>query len=367
MQKSKQHFKYTLISTLFILAMSVSGVWAATFTVTNINDSGAGSLRQAILDAGAATGDDVINFDASFNVPRTITVASLMTINGSGGLTINGPGMNLLKVDGNLATRIFEVSGVNSPSIGTITFNNLTIANGFIMQSGSGGAGIGINNGNSPAATFVPVVINNVLFKNNNSGVNPGGGIGGFRQCSLTVNNSVFTQNSGNTGGAITTGSGIGACDSVTITNSSFYENQTTTTGNGQTVFLRGTGSIFTISGCAIYNNGNGAGSSSVQLESTATTGIITNTTFANNRNIGAAVVFAGGSWTMRNVTVAKNTAASNNVPGGITLTNGANLNIGNSIVSGNTSPAGENNFFTNINSVVISQGYNIFGTQQSK
>ena len=37
----------------------------ATFTVTNTNDSGAGSLRQAILDANATAGEDVINITAT--------------------------------------------------------------------------------------------------------------------------------------------------------------------------------------------------------------------------------------------------------------------------------------------------------------
>jgi hypothetical protein len=35
---------------------------AATFTVTNLDDSGAGSLRQMILNANAATGADTIVF-----------------------------------------------------------------------------------------------------------------------------------------------------------------------------------------------------------------------------------------------------------------------------------------------------------------
>ncbi len=47
---------------LTALAGSLS---AATFTVTNTNDSGAGSLRQAILDANTAAGPDTIAFNVS--------------------------------------------------------------------------------------------------------------------------------------------------------------------------------------------------------------------------------------------------------------------------------------------------------------
>ncbi|MEH1780372.1 MAG: hypothetical protein V7K67_26975 [Nostoc sp.] len=34
----------------------------STFTVTNTNNSGAGSLRQAVLNANALSGKDIINF-----------------------------------------------------------------------------------------------------------------------------------------------------------------------------------------------------------------------------------------------------------------------------------------------------------------
>ena len=43
---------------------------AATFTVININDSGAGSLRQAILDANANPGPDTIDFAIPGSVSR---------------------------------------------------------------------------------------------------------------------------------------------------------------------------------------------------------------------------------------------------------------------------------------------------------
>ena len=44
-----------------------AGLFGATFSVTNTNDSGAGSLRQAIIDANASPGTDTI----AFNIPLT--------------------------------------------------------------------------------------------------------------------------------------------------------------------------------------------------------------------------------------------------------------------------------------------------------
>ncbi|MCO6509403.1 MAG: hypothetical protein J5I65_01295, partial [Aridibacter famidurans] len=65
---------------IFILAaafLSVQAIQAATFTVTNTNDNGAGSLRQAILDANAAPDADVIQFDPGvFSTPQTIPLTT---------------------------------------------------------------------------------------------------------------------------------------------------------------------------------------------------------------------------------------------------------------------------------------------------
>jgi hypothetical protein len=49
------------------LLVAWAGASASTFTVTNTNDTGAGSLRQAILDANANAGADTI----AFNIPGT--------------------------------------------------------------------------------------------------------------------------------------------------------------------------------------------------------------------------------------------------------------------------------------------------------
>ena len=45
----------------------------ATFNVTNANDAGAGSLRQAIADANAAAGADTVAFDTNFFAPIALT------------------------------------------------------------------------------------------------------------------------------------------------------------------------------------------------------------------------------------------------------------------------------------------------------
>ncbi len=80
---------------------------AATFTVTNTNDSGAGSLRQAILDAASAAGVDTIVFNIpGGGVKKIAPITELPNVNGN---TIDGttqPGWSI----GNL---MIELSGEN--------------------------------------------------------------------------------------------------------------------------------------------------------------------------------------------------------------------------------------------------------------
>lgn len=60
----------------------------ATFTVTNINNAGAGSLRQAILQANATPGADVINFAIGSGGQRITLLSKLPTITET--VTIDG-------------------------------------------------------------------------------------------------------------------------------------------------------------------------------------------------------------------------------------------------------------------------------------
>ena len=55
----------TRLFCLALAAFAAASLSATTYTVTNTNDSGAGSLRQAIMDANTNVGADTI----AFNIP----------------------------------------------------------------------------------------------------------------------------------------------------------------------------------------------------------------------------------------------------------------------------------------------------------
>lgn len=79
-----------LAITTIALLLTTSGAPGATFTVTNTNDSGAGSLRQAITDALAAAGSDTIVFNIPGAGVKTIApLTPLPTIVGPA-ITIDG-------------------------------------------------------------------------------------------------------------------------------------------------------------------------------------------------------------------------------------------------------------------------------------
>ncbi len=63
-----------LIGCFIVTAWASGALFAATFTVTNTNDSGPGSLRQAILDSSHETGPNIIEFAIDGAAPHVINV-----------------------------------------------------------------------------------------------------------------------------------------------------------------------------------------------------------------------------------------------------------------------------------------------------
>jgi hypothetical protein len=102
-----------------LLALAQKPAYAAdTFTVTNTNDGGAGSLRQAILDANFTDGASVINFNIPGTGVHTIKPSSALPII-TEQVTIDGytqPGASPnTKAVGNDASLKVQLSGTNAP------------------------------------------------------------------------------------------------------------------------------------------------------------------------------------------------------------------------------------------------------------
>ncbi len=121
---------FSLVTALIVSSVISTLSTAAPFNVTNLNDSGLGSLRQAVLDANANAGPDTI----SIGVLGTITLSSELLVTES--VSITGPGARLLTVSGNSATRIMHVSNVAVAKDVTLTDMTLSAAS----ASGNGGA-----------------------------------------------------------------------------------------------------------------------------------------------------------------------------------------------------------------------------------
>jgi len=89
---------------LLALVLISSVAWTATYTVTNTHNAGAGSLRQAILDANASIGADVITFGAAMSgktIKPTAALGSLteaVTIDGD----LNDDNVPDVALDGSL-------------------------------------------------------------------------------------------------------------------------------------------------------------------------------------------------------------------------------------------------------------------------
>src|SRR5438128_10716161 len=115
----------TAVTLLFAVAIPAH---ADTIVVTNTNDSGPGSLRQALADVN--DGDTI-----TFAVTGAISLTSgELVINKN--ITISGPGADVLAVSraAKASFRIFHVMLGH-----TVTIEGLRISNGSVLNSFGGG------------------------------------------------------------------------------------------------------------------------------------------------------------------------------------------------------------------------------------
>ncbi|MFO1514016.1 MAG: LamG domain-containing protein [Verrucomicrobiota bacterium] len=187
----------------------------ASTIVLNSNDSGGGSLRQAVQIANLNSSAALITFTNTLSgqtitlTSGQLTLANTVTIDGSalaGGIAISG----------NNSSRVLQIA-----SGGNVTLESLTLKNGFVTGAApaGGGAGILVDNG-------AVLTVNRSTITSNTAAY--GGGIyclGG----TLNVNNSTLTGNSA-------AGFGFGGYGGgIYLLNSSATVNQSTIAGNAFT------------------------------------------------------------------------------------------------------------------------------------
>ena len=200
------------------IAIGAPSAQAATFNVTNLNDTGAGSLRDAIDQANAAAGADTITFQSGLS--GTIGVGAQMEI--QQGLAIQGPGPAAITLDGGDADRILYGSAGAE-----VTISGLTLANGNAgTESGGAAAFYG------GAITLDDVVVTG-------STASRGAGVFGALN-DVTITDSRFSGNSASYsgGGFATDGySGVSPDDAIAIRGSTFADNDAVTTGGGVSLY----------------------------------------------------------------------------------------------------------------------------------
>ncbi|HEV7572978.1 MAG TPA: choice-of-anchor Q domain-containing protein [Thermoanaerobaculia bacterium] len=356
---------------LFVLFFA-SVASAATFTVSNTNATGPGSLVDAISQANAIAGPHTINITAS----GTMNVTTPLVLTQS--MTINGPAATppAFTIDGGNSTRIIQVS---ASAAGPMTLSGITLTHGRVDSAKGGaidvpaGRTLNLTNcfviansttGTSSADTFLSAggaistagTLNiQTSMLSNNTSTGPGAAIYSAATATVSIVLSQFIGNQAtNFAGAMYCSASV----LITITNTTFFGNQSGTGGSGAIGF---TDTKAVISGCTFSGNTTlGAGGAIVANARTGATIGIENSTFSGNTADFAGAFYAQeGTTDLRNVTITANSArragGGFNNPGPATR-----VVLRNSIVAGNTVTLPGD---TDCSGPVLSNGYNLIGS----
>jgi hypothetical protein len=316
-----------------LLAGCLSASWLATasanatiITVTNTNDSGRGSLRQAIADAN--DGDTI----SAAGVFGSIELSSgELLVDKS--VTINGPGAEKLSIENTGLSRVFEIASGETVTISGFAINSgqavvgggiynagiLVIAGCSISGNEAGGVrenGLGGGIYNAGGAEIA--IINSTISDNNVNGLSQqpdlGGGIFNENGAILTVINCVISGNVADQGGSIYNGG------SMQITGTTFSDN-----------FVGSAFSQQISLGGAIYNGG---------ILHIASSTITRNAAIGTLQGGGlGGGIFNGGTLAIANGTISGNLAAGTGASSGAggAIANGTgNVGIQNSTINGN-------------------------------
>lgn len=369
-----------LYSTATPLEVLEQRIAPATFLVTSLADSGAGSLRDAVDQANSRNGKDTIVFDKSAFTEGALVTLTTGEIAITDDLTIKGLGADFVTVSGNESSRIFRIDDGTAKML-KVSLSGLTLQKGYAgndegggaifsaetlsisdsvltgnLSSGSGGA---IHSNSSGDFTAKNLIVSANTAEDRGGGIYLLGG-GGAKLSGVTV--------SGNFAVAGIGGIGISVAGAVTVEKSSILQNVSTggdiggmklSSGDSSSkIVLRNTtisgnfaagavGGVLVDGGKASLdkvsvtdNSSQGAGGLASAGEGSLQ---IKNSQFLRNS---ASSVSGGGLYfngskpvTITGSKISGNTAAVSG--GGIMLADGASLSISNSEINGNAAVTG--------------------------
>lgn len=381
-----------LLSLLFVLCLPIL-VAAQLHVVTNLGDSGPGTLREAVINSNSG---DTIRFHPNLLANGSDTINLNFPISFVNGVTIQGliNGSDTLYISGQDSTQIFYIN-LSGTSSDRVVLKDLVLVNGRNNQHGGAMFAEGVDS----------LVIQNCIFRGNKTiGDYYGGGIfisntnfrientrfesnstdttlinatwrfgGGayFTSSNGMIRSSVYTNNYSLVGGGgmyftlgdllcegvrfernstypipLTGSIGAGlsiSSSSFKIQNSVFLSN----TNNGSSAALEAQGGALRASNCAtqamirscIFQDNYCVGSGGALMSLNSST-IVSNSTFLNNTAIyGGALSVLYGSLTLAASTLQNNHASA--FGGAISVPNADTVSIVNSsLVSGNSSSA---------------------------
>ncbi len=308
------------------------------YLVTNLNDSGTGSLRQAVLDANANTGADEI----TFSVNGTITLTSgEIAITDS--VTITGNGAANTIISGNNASRIFSISGTTTIA----TLDGLTITDGN-ANSGSGG-GIHVTSGtivinNSVISGNKATFSGGAIFGSSNSTINinystitgnrasGGGGIRSQSDCTININYSTISDNIASSSGGGIYGYGN---STINVSNSTVSDNSAGNAGGG---ICGGVASTIHVSNSTVSNNSAGSAGGGIYGHTNTTINVNNSSTITGNSATtdgGGVYGYGNSAIHVSNSTITGNSATTNG--GGIYGSDSSTINVSNSTISNNS------------------------------
>ncbi|QDU11903.1 choice-of-anchor Q domain-containing protein [Gimesia aquarii] len=302
------------------------------FTVVNTNDSGTGSLREAIELANANAGADTITFDASLSGQSIVLTNELIITDD---LTITGLGADQLTLDGNKNSRIFDIDDGNTNTSILVEFSSLNLTNGF---SDYGGA---VRNSETLS------IVDSTITKN--EGQFFGGGIY-TKEGDLSVFNSTITENQSSHGGGIYSNNGT-----LIVKNSNVSNNDVTTYGGG--IYYQNEFEIANSSSSisdSIFSENKAVSGGGIYISPGSLT--VSQSNFSlNEASDGAGIFSRGGILTVDGSTFSENTASDPRYfgsGGGIYSTFYGSLRVSDSLFSGNTATRFGGGIFNTISDV---------------